>query len=242
MRLRDGTRCEPLTITDSFSRYLIGVSATGTTRESEARPRFERAFAEYGLPDAIRSDNGAPFASAGTTGLTALSVWWARLGIDHERIDPGRPQQNGRHERMHRTLLEAMRPPGADLAAQERRFEVFVREYNEQRPHEALGQKPPASLYRPSPRQLPARLPEPEYPPEAAVRRVRSNGEIKWRGELVFISSSLVGEAVGVEETATGDEVRFCDVPLGVIDLDKQTLRKPAPDKRRKAHKTKIET
>ena len=239
--LGDGSRVEPLTMTDGFSRYLISLSATSGTTQTEARPLFERAFRDHGLPEIIRSDNGAPFASTGAGGLTRLSAWWLRLGVRHERIDAGHPQQNGRHERFHLTLLEAMQPPEPNRAAQARRFQAFARDYNEERPHEALGQRPPASLYRASPRKMPERLPEPDYG-DAAVRRVRHNGEIKWRGELVFISSSLVGEAVGVEETATGDEVRFCDVPLGVIDLDKQTLRKPAPDKRRKAHKTKIET
>jgi putative transposase len=165
VRLGDGTRCEPLTVTDSYSRFLISLGATPNTRAEEARPLFEKAFDAYGLPDAIRSDNGPPFASTGVTGLTALSVWWAKLGIMHERIDPGQPQQNGRHERFHRTLLEAMQPVSAGRAAQEARFEAFMRDYNEVRPHEALGQNPPARFYTSSPRALPARLPEPDYPP-----------------------------------------------------------------------------
>jgi transposase InsO family protein len=227
VRLGDGARCEPLTVTDSFSRYLIGLSATPNTREEEARPIFEKAIREYGLPDAIRSDNGPPFASTGVTGLTALSVWWAKLGIAHERIDPGSPQQNGRHERFHRTLLEAMRPPCASRAAQEARFEAFVREYNEERPHEALGQTPPATLYEASSRAMPERLPEPDYPATAAVRRVRSNGEIKWRGDLVAVSTALCGELVCVEETPPGEwQVRFHAAPLGVIDPKINRLRR----------------
>ncbi len=128
IRMRDGSRVEPLTITDGFSRYLISVAATGSTEHAEAKPLFERAFRDYGLPDVIRSDNGSPFASTGTTGLTALSVWWIKLGIRHERIDPGHPQQNGRHERFHLTLLEAMRPPAANRAELARRFAAFARD------------------------------------------------------------------------------------------------------------------
>jgi transposase InsO family protein len=229
IRLLDGSRAEPLTVTDGFSRYLVSLSATGSTRQEEARPLFEAAFRDHGLPEVIRSDNGAPFASTGVSGLTALSAWWIKLGIRHERIDPGKPQQNGAHERFHRTLLEAMRPPAASRAAQAARFAAFAREYNEERPHEALGQKPPAAFYRPSPRALPDRLPEPDYPTEAAVRRVRSNGEIKWRGGLVHVCSALAGEAVAVEETEAGDwRVRFFDVPIGVIDESRAKLRRLA--------------
>jgi putative transposase len=229
VRLGDGTRAEPLTMTDGFSRYLISLSATRSTAHDEAKPLFERAFRDHGLPEVIRSDNGSPFASTGPTGLTALSAWWIKLGIRHERIDPGQPQQNGRHERFHLTLLEAMRPPAGSHAAQARRFAAFARDYNEERPHEALGQKPPASLYQPSHRAMPRRLPEPDYPAEAAVRQVRSNGEIKWRGDLVHICSALAGEAVAVEETDAGQwQVRFFDVPIGVIDADNGKLRRPA--------------
>jgi putative transposase len=227
IRLGDGSRVEPLTVTDGFSRYLISVSATRSTEHAEAKPLFERAFQDYGLPEVIRSDNGSPFASTGTTGLTALSVWWIKLGIRHERIDPGHPQQNGRHERFHLTLLEAMRPAAADRATQARRFAAFTKDYNEERPHEALGQHTPASVYRPSPRVMPERLPEPDYPAEAAVRMVRSNGEIKWRGDLIHICSALAGEAVAVQETEDGAwQVRFFDVPIGVIDADTQKLRR----------------
>ena len=227
IRLGDGTRCEPLTITDSFSRYLISVTATPNTREEQAKPQFEQAFHEHGLPDAIRSDNGPPFASTGVTGLTALSVWWAKLGIAHERIDPGQPQQNGRHERFHRTLLEAMQPPCANRRAQERRFEVFMREYNDERPHEALGQKPPSRFYTPSPRAMPDRLAEPDYPSDAMSREVRQNGEIKWRGKLVGVSTALAGETVCVEETEQGEwQVRFYALPLGVIDAKTNRLRR----------------
>jgi transposase InsO family protein len=227
VRLGDGRRCEPLTITDGFSRYLLAVTTGSNTREDEARPWFEAAFAQFGLPWTIRSDNGPPFASTGVTGLTALSVWWTKLGIRHERITPGKPQQNGRHERFHRTLLEAMRPQAADQAAQAERFDIFRQDYNHYRPHEALGQLPPATLYRASPRKLPDRPPEPDYPAQAAVRSVRSNGEIKWRGSLVHISSALIGEAVAVEETQQGlSQVRFHDRPIGLIDQKTNRLRR----------------
>lgn len=227
IRLGDGTRVEPFTVTDGFSRYLIRVAATTSTQHAKCRPLMEQAFREYGLPEVIRSDNGPPFASTGTTGLTAMSVWWIKLGIRHERIDPGHPQQNGRHERFHLTLLEAMQPPPASLAAQARRFAAFTRDYNEERPHEALGQRPPVRFYQVSPRAMPARLPEPDYPAEATVRRVRSNGEIKWRGELIFICNSLIGEAVAFEETEEGHcQVRFFDVPIGIIDPQTRKLRR----------------
>jgi putative transposase len=179
IRLGDSSRNEPLTVTDSFSRFLLSVTATGSTAAREARPLFEQAFGEYGLPEVIRSDNGSPFASTGSTGLTQLSVWWIKLGIRHERIDPGAPQQNGRHERFHLTLLEAMTPAPADRPAQQQRFDVFKHDYNHERPHEALGQKPPATLYSRSLRAMPDRLPEPVYGAEVAARQVRSNGEIR---------------------------------------------------------------
>jgi len=227
VRLDDGGRCEPLTITDSYCRYLLKLSCGAGTTEAEARPVFEAAFEEFGLPEAIRSDNGPPFASTGVTGLTVLSAWWIKLGVRPERIEPGKPQQNGRHERFHRTLQEAMQPPSADRAAQAERFAAFRQDYNHERPHQALDQRPPADFYDRSPRPLPADLPEPDYPPEAAVRKVRSNGEIKWRGDLVHISTALAGEAVAIEEDQAGDwRVRFFDHPLGIIDRKQNRLRR----------------
>jgi putative transposase len=225
IRLRDGMRVEPLTVTDGFSRYLISLGATGSTEYAEAKPLIERAFREHGLPEVIRSDNGSPFASTGITGLTRLSVWWIKLGVRHERIDPGHPQQNGSHERFHLTLLEAMRPPAANRAAQARRFASFARDFNEERPHEALGQRTPASVYGRSPRSMPARLPEPDYSSAAVLRQVRSNGEIKWAGDFVHICSALAGETIAVEETEDGHwRVQFFDVPIAIIDRD---TRKP---------------
>ena len=232
IRLGDAMRVEPLTVTDGFSRFLVSLSPTVSTRHDEAKPLFERAFGDFGLPSIIRSDNGTPFASTGAGGLSRLSVWWTRIGIAHERIDPGHPQQNGRHERFHLTLKEAMHPVEPDLAARKLRFERFARDYNEERPHEALGQKPPAGIYRPSARLLPGHLPEPVYAAEAAVRKVRSNGEIKWAGTMVFVGEALVGEAVGVRETQEGHmQVSFFQVPLGIIDARTGRLRPAAgPD------------
>jgi len=216
--LGDGRRCEPLTLADGYSRFLLAVSAGSSTREAQARPVMERAFREYGLPEVIRSDNGSPFASASTTGLTRLSVWWIKLGIRPERITPGRPQENGRLERFHLTLLEAMRPAAANQAAQARRLAAFRRDYNHERPHQALGQIPPASFYSPSPRPLPRRLPEPDYPSHMKTRRVRCNGEIKFAGEMIHISSALAGEGVAIEEIEPGWRVWFCNQPIGLLD------------------------
>src|SRR5712692_9223500 len=152
-RTGDGARCDPLTITDAFSRYLLCAQLMARPDYANCRSAMERAFREYGLPRAIRSDNGAPFASVGVGGLSRLSVWWIKLGIMPERIEPGQPLQNGRHERMHRTLkAECANPPAATAAAQQRRFDQFRAELNQQRPHEALGQPPPAQHYAPSAR------------------------------------------------------------------------------------------
>ena len=218
-RTGDGRRCDPLTVSDAFSRYLLGLKIMAPQGEMVAG-ELERLFQEHGLPRAIRSDNGPPFASNGAGGLTRLSVRWIKLGIRLERIEPGRPQQNGRHERMHATLkAEACKPPQPSAAAQQARFDAFRQEFNHERPHEALGQCPPARLYRPSPRPWPARLEEPCYGPDEQVRKVRNNGEIKWRGSMLFVSEALVGEPVGIRQRDDGHWlVRFADVPLLLID------------------------
>jgi putative transposase len=185
---------------------------------------MERAFKAYGLPEVIRSDNGSPFASASVTGLTALSVWWIKLGVRPERITPGRPQENGRLERFHLTLLEAMRPPAATRAAQARRLEAFRRDYNHERPHQALKQVPPADFYTPSPRPMPKRPDEPDYTGGMITRKVRSNGEIKFAGGLVHISSALAGEGVALEEIEQGWRVWFYKQPIGLLDHRGQKL------------------
>ncbi len=229
-----GARLEPLTVTDGFSRYLVGLSATQTTRACEAHPLFRKAFEDHGLPEVILTDNGSPFASASVTGLTSLSAHWTRLGIRHERIAPGKPQQNGRHERFHLTLKEAMTPPEESQASQQRRFDLYRQDYNEERPHEALGQQPPCQFYKPSQRLMPERIPEPNYPADAKVRRVRSNGEIKWKGGLVYISSAIIGDPVGLIEIDNDVfEVRFYGRPIGRLDPSSGKL-KPTPKHQQK--------
>jgi transposase InsO family protein len=225
-RTRDGERCDPLTITDTFSRYLIDVRI-GPPSTAGVRPVFERVFAEHGLPHAIRCDNGPPFGSQGAGGLTRLSVWWMKLGIAPHFIRPASPQDNGRHERMHRTLkAETAKPPSASLPEQQARFDAFRAYYNHDRPHEALRQAPPASLWTPSPRSMPDRLSEPWYDPDHQVRRVRTSGEIQWRGDRVFISEPLTGETIGLVERPNGAWlVRFFDLDLGVIDRSGRFLR-----------------
>lgn len=231
----DGARCDPLTVTDAHSRFLLGCEAVAAQDERSVRPEMERVFQEHGLPGAIRSDNGVPFASVGVGGLSRLSVWWLRLGIVPERIPPGCPQQNGRHERMHRTLREeTAAPPACNVAAQQARFDRFRVEYNGERPHEALGQRPPGSAYAPSARPYPAVLPEVAYDAEQAVRRVRSNGQIKWPGELVFVGEALAGELAGVAETDRGAWlVRFAGVELGYIDGRQRRLNRMPPRPRK---------
>lgn len=218
-RTKDQRRIDPLTITDSHSRYLIETRITEPTVEG-ARAAFTRAFLTYGLPRGIRCDNGAPFGSQGAGGLTRLSAWWLKLGVEPHFIRPASPQENGRHERMHRTLKQqTSRPPAADATEQQARFDAFRRHYNEERPHEALGQRPPAELYQPSPRLMPERLEDPWYDADHEVRRVRTRGEIKWRGGFAFVSEALVGELVGIAELDHGAHVvRFCGHDLGVID------------------------
>jgi putative transposase len=233
-RTRDGWRCEPLTVMDASCRFLLALEATGSTADDEAWPVFERLFEEHGLPDRFRSDNGSPFASAGVTGLTPLSVRFIKLGITLERIAPGKPQQNGCHERFHLTMLPLAKAPEADRTAQGQAFEAFRRSYNEERPHEALAMDTPAQHYRSSSRAMPATPPEPDYPAEAAVRSVRHNGEIRWNGGFVYVSKALAGEAVAAIETEDGQwALSFHAHPLGILDTSRMKLvrRSVAPTK-----------
>src|SRR5712675_580837 len=198
-RTGDGERIDPLTITDAYSRFLLRCQAVEKTDTSRARAIFQAAFREYGMPQAIRTDNGAHFASSAIGGLSRLAVWWMKLGIVPERIEAGHPEQNGRHERMHRTLKqETAMPPAANRRAQQRAFDRFRREYNEQRPHEALDMQTPAAVYVPSPRAYPARVPEPEYPTTMLVRSVHHQGQIRWKKHDVVVSQVLWGEQVGL--------------------------------------------
>jgi transposase InsO family protein len=224
-RTADGARIDPLTISDAATRYLLRCQAVEKTDGERVRAIFEAAFREYGLPETIRTDNGAPFASCALGGLSRLAVWWLKLGIVPERIEAGHPEQNGRHERMHRTLKqEAATPPAASRRAQQRALDRFRQEYNEVRPHEALGQQTPASVYGPSPRPYPHQVPEPEYPDTMLVRSVRRKGHFRWRHHDVFLTEVLWGENVGLLPT---DERRFtvyfCSVPIA--RFDSRTLR-----------------
>ncbi len=235
-RTGDGRRCTPLTISDGHTRYLLRCQALGwRTGVALVQPIFEATFREYGLPLVIRTDNGPPFASLGIGGFSALSVWWIRLGITPERIAPGCPEQNGRHERMHRTLkAETTQPPARTRRAQQERLDRWRAEYNEERPHEALGQRPPADLYAPSPRPFPARLAEVVYPEEWRTRSVRGAGQMKWRGRDVRVGKAFVGQRVGLEPTGDGVwRVHFAHVALGVFDERDTRIRtekKPAPN------------
>jgi transposase InsO family protein len=229
-RTGDGKRCDPLTVSDAHSRYLLGLKIIEPVGD-QVQQATDELFREHGLPLRMRSDNGPPFASSGAGGLTRLSARWVKMGIGLERICPGKPQQNGRHERMHGTLkAQTCTPPAATPADQQRRFEAFQDEYNFERPHEALGHRPPGELYSASPRPFPERLEDPCYGPNEMVRRIRTSGEIRWRGDLIFISQALIGEAVGISERHDGHWlVRFADVPLLLIDRYTEKLTRFAP-------------
>lgn len=220
-RTRDGTRIDPLTVSDVASRYIIHCRSVRETDGETVRGQLAVAFKEYGLPRAMRSDNGPPFASLAVAGLSRLSVWLIRLGIEPERIEPGHPEQNGVHERMHKTLEQATaNPPKTNRRAQDVAFEWFRKEFNEERPHEALGMRVPADFYRPSEREFPRKLPEIEYPAAMKVYRVCGNGCIKpGRDVNVFISNSLIGEPVGlIRIDDTRWEVRYATILLGIYD------------------------
>jgi putative transposase len=226
---QDGTRCDPLTITDAYSRYLLRCCAVPRTDGEHAWAVFEAAFREFGLPAAIRTDNGSPFASRAPAGLSQLSMKWLRLGIRHERIAPGQPQQNGRHERMHQTLKqETASPPERNLRRQQMAFLRFQKEYNQIRPHEALQYETPASRYVASERRFPAKLPALQYPDGAHLRRVSHHGDVKVGGVNMFVSSLLRWEVVGLLEMAEDPdrlEVYYGHVLIGWMDLQKLTLR-----------------
>jgi transposase InsO family protein len=228
-RTRDQRRIDPLTITDSHSRYLIEVRIAEQS-VAATQPIFTKAFCEYGLPAAMRCDNGSPFASSGAGGLTRLSAWWLKLGLALHFIRPSSPQENGRHERMHRTLRKyTASTPAGDAAEQQARFDAFRWHYNQERPHEALDQCLPGRCYTPSPRPMPKRPEDPWYDASHQVRRVRSSGEIKWRGERLYVSEALVDELVGVAELESGDHVvRFCSLDIGLIER-KGGFRRFAP-------------
>ncbi len=217
---RDGIWCYPLTIADQHTRFLLTCRGLLSTKGVGVKPFFERAFREYGLPLAIRTDNGVPFATTGIHGLSQLNVWWMRLGIQHQRIHPGRPQQNGAHERMHRTLKRAaIRPPRANAAAQQRAFDAFRREYNTERPHEYLGGETRATHYASSPRPYPKRLPAQEYPGHFLVKKITTGGTFRFQHRLLFIAQSLTNHHIGLEETDDGIwSIFFNTVLLAKLD------------------------
>ena len=227
----DGTHCEPLTLSDAHSRYLLRCQALGRNDTEHVWPILDAAFREYGLPLALRSDNGPPFASTGAGGLSGLAVLVLKAGVAPERIDPGKPQQNGRLERLHLTLLQdTASPPARSLRQQLDRFRAFQEVYNEERPHEALDNTPPADHYGPSPRSWDGVLRAPDHPDDHELRRVRHSGEIKWRGNSIYISQALAGEPVGLQDTDDGGwTVRYGPIDLGVIDHRADRLRRPKP-------------
>lgn len=229
-RTLDGRRIDPLTISDRISRYLIAVRITPPTHDG-VKDVLIKVFNEFGLPSAIRSDNGSPFGSSGAGGLSRLSVWLLKLGIEPLYIPPASPQDNGRHERMHRTLkAETAKPPAHTPAQQQERFDGFRQMFNEDRPHEALGQTTPASHWRASRRSMPLRISEPGYDPDHQVRCVGTDGTIKWRGEHIFIGEAFAGEAIGLREQEHGGHlVRFLHRDLGLLDAQSRFHRFAPP-------------
>ena len=225
-RTGDGEWCYPLTVVDAHSRYLLNCTAERGTTQQEARSSLERLFRERGLPQRIRCDNGPPFASTGAARLSRVAVWWWKLGIVVERFAPGRPQQNGRHERLHRTLkAETAHPPAPDRERQQRRFDCFRDGYNQDRPHEALGQRPPAAVYEEATRPYPQQIPEPEYPGHWERRRVRHDGSVKFQGQEYFLSEALAGETTGwVEVEEAIWQIWFGLVEVALYDALGRTL------------------
>lgn len=227
-RTGDGSRVDPLTVSDAHSRYLLACQGMrGKTDTAHVMGVFEALFRAFGMPERIRTDNGSPFASTGLAGLSRLSVWWIRLGITPERIRPATPSENGRHERMHLTLKQdTASPPAATPKKQQEAFDRFLRYYNEERPHEALGQVVPAAVYTPSPRPYPARLPGVEYGDDLVARRVRGAGQMKWRGQDVHVTHALACETIGLKPVNDGVwEVYFCTTPIGVFEERKLRVR-----------------
>ncbi len=220
-KTRDGRYCYPLTITDGHSRFLLACRGRLTTSYEVARPVFEETFRTYGLPHQILSDGGSPFGSTALAGLSRLGVWWVKLGIQPVHIQPGHPEQNGRHERMHRTLAPTTRPPAGNLSAQQRRFSQFMTEYNEVRPHRALDLQTPSELYTPSPRPYSGRTPEIEYPAHFEVRKADVGGRISWHDRPLRVSKVLRGELIGLEPIEERlYHVYFGPLLLGVFDQD----------------------
>lgn len=219
-RTGDHRYCYPLTIADQHTRFLLACRGLRSTQTVTARPVFEGAFREYGLPIAIRTDNGVPFATQAIHGLSYLNVWWMRLGIVHQRSRPGCPQDNGAHERMHRTLKrQAIKPVRGTCAAQQRNFDAFRQEYNTERPHERLAQQTPASQYTASPRPYPERLPPLEYPRHCLVKKITTGGTFRFQHKLLYLANAMVDQHIGLEETDDGIwAIHFNTVLLATFD------------------------
>jgi len=228
-QFRTGNRvyCYPLTIADLHTRYFLTCHGLLSTETVTAKPVFERAFREYGLPRAMRTDNGVPFATTAIHGLSYLNVWWMRLGIQHQRIHPGRPQENGAHERMHRTLKrQATKPVQRTCARQQHVFDAFRIEYNEVRPHEWLNQETPASHYTASPRAYPERLPALEYPGHFVVKKITTGGTFRFQKKLLYLANAMVDQHIGLEETDDGVwSIYFNTVLLATLDEREYIIR-----------------
>jgi len=223
---KDKKVCYPLTVTDNFSRFLIACDGLEGPRYLETRACFERIFREYGLPLAIRTDNGTPFSGMAVGGLSRLAIWWIQLGIIPERIIPGKPQQNGRHERMHRTLkCDTLNPAGFNIADQQKKFDFFRVEYNIERPHESIGMKKPGELFEKSNRSYPDSIKPIEYPEGFEVRIVKHGGEISFGNDQYFISELLCGDKVGLKEIEDGLwQMNYGLHKLGHIDLQRKKI------------------
>jgi len=225
-RLGDRSLCYPLTITDQFSRYILGCEGMGAISDEGAKEICEELFRSHGLPLVMRSDNGIPFASTGLAGLTKLSAYWMRLGVIRERIRPAHPEENGRHERMHRTLkFETARPARTNLLQQQERFDAFVDEFNHERPHEALAMKRPGDVYERSARPYPTTMPEPTYPEHDDAVRVNRDGFIYFQRRHWYLTAALAGQHVGIREERCGRWlITFMDLDLGHFGTDRRLV------------------
>jgi len=225
---RDKRVCYPLTISDNYSRYLLRCTGLPGPRYSQTRDVFEKTFREYGLPDAIRVDNGTPFAGRCVGGLSRLSIWWIQMGIAPERIEKGSPQQNGRHERMHRTLkLEAVNTMVSNMKEQQKLFDEFLYDYNNDRPHEALNHESPAHYYRKSSRSYVEKPQAVEYDLDYTVRSVRYNGYFRFNGQLYYLTDLLHKQRVALKEFADGQwKIYYSFYPIGILDLRKNRILK----------------
>ncbi len=235
-RTWDGTRCDPLTVTDAHSQYLLCCQIAAKTDTAHVEALFDAAFREYGLPGVIHTDNGAPFASRAPGGLSRLSMRWVRLGIIAERSRPASPQDNGRHERMHRTLKqETLHPPARNPHRQQDAFQVWRKRYNEERPHESLGYQTPSSCYQRSPRLFPRRVPEVQYDGDIFVRRVSQKGDLNWKGERFFVSEIFGAQSLGLRPSHDRYyEVLYGPLRIGWFDTFQVQFHRKEPKSLRK--------